>query len=130
MVKITETKTQENLLRSMLEKIIQELDPENKRIFFIGKFISPNPLLPGRNPYHLGLYLKEERKSNKKYLGIFLKTEIKDILEIGGEIYDNPDGTKDMYVHLSDDKMEAIVKKHLNQYAEEHNITEIHLERG
>ena len=125
-MKTIQSQDQREGLRSVLEKIIQEL--ENARLYE-GKLsierVVPPPGTPTDTPAgYPHLMVQEERQ--KKFLGLihYNKKEILFIVKEG--FYDIEDkGRKDMFVLFKSKSSKMIVQKHLEDYAKKNQVTEI-----
>jgi len=125
-MKTIQSQDQREELRSVLEKIVQELE---KSRLYEGKLSVERvlPLLgaPTDTPAGYPHLIVQERKQ-KKFLGLipYDKKEILFIVKEG--FYDIEDkGRKDMLVLLRSKSSETIVKKHLEEYGKKNQVTEI-----
>jgi len=125
-MKTIQSQDQSEELRSVIEKIVQEL--ENSGLYN-GKLsierVIPLPGTPTDTPAGYPHLLVQEEKQ-KKLLGLipYDKKEILFIVKEG--FYDIEDkGKKDMFVLLRHKNCEAIAKKHLEDYGKNNQVTEI-----
>jgi len=125
-MKTIQTQEQREGLRSVLEKIVQDL--ENSRIYE-GKLsverAIPPPGTPTDTPAGYPHLMVQEQKQ-KKLLGLipYNKKEILFIVKEG--FYDIEDkGRKDIFVLLRSKRSETIVKKHLEEYGKKNQVTQI-----
>ena len=125
-MKTIQSQHQSEELRSVIEKIVQEL--ENSGLYN-GKLsierVIPPPGAPTDTPasYH---HLLVQEKKQKKFLGLvpYDKKEILFIVKEG--FYDIEDkARKDMFVLLRHKHCGAIVKTHLEEYGKNSQVTEI-----
>ncbi len=125
-MKAIQSQDQSGELRSVIEKIVQEL--ENSHLYE-GKLSIKRALPPPGTPTdtpagYPHLTIQEEKK--KKFLGLipYNKKEIIFIVKEG--FYDIEDkGRKDMFVLLRSKSCETIAKKHLEEYGKKNQVTEI-----
>ena len=121
-----QTQEQREDLRSVLEKILQDL--ENSRLYE-GKLSVERAVPPSGTPTdtpagYPHLMVKEQKQ--KKFLGLipYNKKEILFIVKEG--FYDIEDkGRKDIFVLFRSKKSEMIVKKHLEEYGKRNQVTQI-----
>lgn len=125
-MKTIQSQDQREEIRSVLEKIVQEL--ENARLYegklSVERVLSP-PGTPTDTPAGYPHLIVQERKQ-KKFLGLipYDKKEILFIVKEG--FYDIEDkGRKDMLVLLKSKSSETIIKKHLEEYGKKNQVTEI-----
>ena len=125
-MKTIQTQEQREGLRSVLEKIVQDL--ENSRLYE-GKLsverAIPPPGTPTDTPAGYPHLMVQEQKQ-KKLLGLipYNKKEILFIVKEG--FYDIEDkGRKDIFVLLRSKRSETIVKKHLEEYGKKNQVTHI-----
>ena len=125
-MKAIQSQDQSEELRSVIEKIVQEL--ENSHLYngkiSIERDIPP-PGTPTDTPAGYPHLLVQEEKQ-KKFLGLipYDKKEILFIVKEG--FYDIEDkGRKDMFVLLKSKSSKMIVQKHLEDYAKKNQVTEI-----
>ena len=125
-MKTIQSQDQEEGLRRVLEKIVQDL--ENSHLYK-GKIsverVLPPPGTPTDTPAGYPHLIVQERKQ-KKFLGLipYDKKEILFIVKEG--FYDIEDkGRKDMLVLLKSKSSKMIVKKHLDEYGKKNQVTEI-----
>ena len=112
-------------LRNTLENIAQELAPQ-----YTGKVVVQRGFIRDRDrlvifgnfPF---LYIAEERPEGR-FLGIFPRTERRMIFAVKEGIFGEPHRKKDIYTYLVDEKAEAVVRRHLEQYAKEHSPIAVH----
>lgn len=119
-------KTKENLLRNMLENLASELAPQYEGKVVIKRYKKYADMYDVIDPHQNVI----EEKSRKLF-GILPITKRKTILEVN-ENYGNRTGDKrfsDIYVYLRDSNAEAVVKKYINQFAEEQGIKQIHISK-
>jgi len=125
-MKTIQTQEQREDLRSVLEKILQDL--ENSRLYE-GKLSVERAVPPSGTPTdtpagYPHLMVKEQKQ--KKFLGLipYNKKEILFIVKEG--FYDIEDkGRKDIFVLFRSKKSEMIVKKHLEEYGKRNQVTQI-----
>ncbi len=125
-MKTIQTQEQREDLKSVLEKIVQDL--ENSRLYE-GKLSVERAVPPSGTPTdtpagYPHLMVKEQKQ--KKFLGLipYNKKEILFIVKEG--FYDIEDkGRKDIFVLLRSKKSEMIVKKHLEEYRKRNQVTQI-----
>jgi hypothetical protein len=125
-MKTIQSQEQQEALRVVLEKVVQEL--ESTRVCE-GKLaierILPPPETPTSTPAGYPHLLVQE-KQQKKFLGLvpYHKKRILFIVKEG--FYDPEDkGRKDMFVLLNSKIGEAIVRRHLEEYGKKNQVTEI-----
>jgi len=125
-MKTIQTQEQREGLRSVLEKMVQDL--ENSRLYE-GKLsverAIPPPGTPTDTPAGYPHLLVQEEKQ-KKFLGLipYFKKEILFIVKEG--FYDIKDkGRKDIFVLLKSKTSKIIVQKHLEEYGRKNQVTEI-----
>jgi hypothetical protein len=125
-MKTIQSQDQREGLRSVLEKIVQDL--KNSRLYK-GKLSVERAFPPPRTPTdtptgYPHLIVQEEKQ--KKFLGL-IPCDKKEIIFIVKEgFYDIEDrGRKDMFVLLISKSAETIVKKHLEEYGKKNQVTEI-----
>ena len=125
-MKTIQSQDQSEELRSVLEKIVQEL--ENSRLYE-GKLsverVLPPPGTSTNTPAGWP-HLMVQEENQKKFLGLipYDKKEVIFIVKEG--FYDIEDkGRKDMFVLLKSKSSETIVKKHLEEYGKKNQVTEI-----
>jgi hypothetical protein len=125
-MKTIQTQEQREDLKSVLEKIVQDL--ENSRLYE-GKLSVERAVPPAGTPTdtpagYPHLLVQEEKQ--KKFLGLipYLKKEILFIVKEG--FYDIEDkGRKDIFVLLKSKTSKIIVQKHLEEYGRKNQVTEI-----
>ena len=125
-MKAIQSQDQSEELRSVIEKIVQEL--ENSHLYN-GKLSverdTPPPGTPTDTPAGYPHLLVQEEKQ-KKFLGLipYVKKEILFIVKEG--FYDIEDkGRKDIFVLLKSKSSKMIVQKHLEEYGKKNQVTEI-----
>jgi len=125
-MKTIQSQDQSEELRSVVEKIVQEL--ENSRLYD-GKLsierVIPPPGTPTDTPAGYPHLLVQQEKQ-KKFLGLipYDKKEILFIVKEG--FYDIEDkARKDVFILLRHKNCEAIVKEHLEEYGKNNQVTEI-----
>lgn len=125
-MKAIQSQDQSGELRSVIEKIVQEL--ENSHLYN-GKLSVerdiPPPGTPTDTPAGYPHLLVQEEKQ-KKFLGLipYVKKEILFIVKEG--FYDIEDkGRKDIFVLLKSKSSKMIVQKHLEEYGKKNQVTEI-----
>jgi hypothetical protein len=125
-MKTIQSQDQSEELRSVIEKIVQEL--ENSHLYNGKLSIERDIPLPGTptdTPAGYPHLLVQEEKQ-RKFLGLipYVKKEILFIVKEG--FYDVEDkGKKDMFVLLKSKSSKMIVQKHLEDYAKKNQVTEI-----
>jgi len=121
-----QSQDQKEDLRSVLEKIVQDL--ENSRLYE-GKLSVERALPPAGTPTDTPAgypHLMVQEKKQKKFLGLIPRDKKKIIFIVKEGFYDIEDrGRKDMFVLLRHKSCEAIVKKHLEEYGKKNQVTEI-----
>jgi hypothetical protein len=125
-MKTIQSQDQSGELRSVIEKIVQEL--ENSHLYngelSVERDIPP-PGTPADTPAGYPHLLVQEEKQ-KKFLGLipYVKKEILFIVKEG--FYDIEDkGRKDIFVLLKSKSSKMIVQKHLEEYGKKNQVTEI-----
>jgi hypothetical protein len=125
-MKAIQSQDQREELRSVLEKIVQEL--ENSRLYE-GKLSVERALPPSGTPTDTPAgypHLMVQEKKQKKFLGLIPYDKKKIIFIVKEGFYDIEDkGRKNMFVLLRYKSCEAIVKKHLEEYGKKNQVTEI-----
>jgi hypothetical protein len=125
-MKTIQSQNQREELRSIVEKIVQNL--ESSRLYE-GKLsierVLPPPGVPTDTPAgYPHLAVKEVRQ--KKFLGIIPYSKNKIIFIVKEGFFDTENkGRKDMLVLLRNKSCEAIVRKHLEEYGRKNQVTEI-----
>jgi len=125
-MKTIQSQDQSEELKSVIEKIVQEL--ENSGLYE-GKLSIERVIPPSGTPTdtpagYPHLLVQEEKQ--KRFLGLvpYDKKEILFIVKEG--FYDIEDkGRKDMFILLRHKNCEATVKKHLEEYGKNNHVTEI-----
>lgn len=125
-MKTIQSQDQREELRSVLEKIVQELE---KSRLYEGKLSVERvlPLLgaPTDTPAGYPHLIVQERKQ-KKFLGLIPYDKKETIFIVKEGFYDIEDkGRKDMLVLLKSKSSETIIKKHLEEYGKKNQVTEI-----
>jgi hypothetical protein len=125
-MKTIQSQEQQNELRKVVEQIVKDLADSN---LYTGKLsierISPPAGAPTNTPagYH---HLMVQEESQKKCLGLIPYNKKQTIFLVKEGFYDMEDkGKKDMFVFLSSKNAEAIVKKHLDEYGQKNQVSEI-----
>ena len=125
-MKTIQSQGQKEELRSVLEKIVQEL--ENSRLYE-GKLSIERALPPPGTPTdtpagYPHLMVKEEKQ--KKFLGLVPYGRKKIIFIVKEGFYDIEDkGRKNMFVLLRNKSCEVLVRKYLEEYGKKNQVTEI-----
>jgi len=125
-MKTIQSQEQSEELRSVIEKIVQELESSH---LYNGKLSIERDVPPSGTPKdtpagYPHLLVQEEKQ--KKFLGLipYDKKEILFIVKEG--FYDIEDkGRKDIFVLLKSKSTKMIVQKHLEDYAKKNQVTEI-----
>ena len=125
-MKTIQSQEQREELRKVLEKIVQEL--ENSHLYE-GKLsierVLPAPTTPTNSPAGYPHLMVQEKK-HKKFLGIIPCNKEEVIFVVKEGFYDmQGQGRKDMFVRLPSKASETIVKKHLQEYGNKNQVTEI-----
>jgi len=125
-MKTIQSQDQSEELRSVIEKIVQEL--ENSRVYN-GKLsferVIPLPGTPTDTPAGYPHLLVQQEKQ-KKFLGLIPYDKKEMLFVVKEGFYDIEDkGRKDMFVLLRHKSCEAIVKTHLEEYGKNNQVTEI-----
>jgi hypothetical protein len=125
-MKTIQSEDQNEDLRNVLERIVQNLQNSHaydgnlsvERVF-------PPPRIPMETPAgYPHLVIQEEKQT--KILGLIPYNSMKMIVGVKEGFYDIEEkGRKDMFVLLGLKSPEAIVKKHLEEYAKRNQVTEI-----
>ena len=125
-MKTIQSQDQSEELKSVIEKIVQEL--ENSRLYN-GKLSIERAVPPSGTPKdtpagYPHLLVQEEKQ--KRFLGL-IPYDKKEILFIVKEGFYNIEdkGRKDMFVLLKSKSSKMIVQKHLGDYAKKNQVTEI-----
>jgi len=125
-MKTIQSKSQREELRSLLEKIVQDL--ENSHLH-TGKLSIQRVLPPQGTPLSTPAgypHLMIQEQKRKKLLGLIPYNATETILIVKEGFYDVEDkGRKDMFVRLLSKSAEAIIKKHFSEYGSRNQITEI-----
>jgi hypothetical protein len=125
-MKTIQSQDQSEEIRSVLEKIVQEL--ENSRLYE-GKLSVERAIPPAGTPTDTPAgwpHLMVQEEKQKKFLGLIPHDKKEIILIVKEGFYDIGDkGRKDMFVFLRHKSCEAIVKKHLDEYGKKNQVTEI-----
>jgi len=125
-MKTIQSQDQREEIRSVLEKIVQDL--ENSHLYK-GKLSVERALPPAGTPTDTPAgypHLIVQERKQKKFLGLipYDKKEILFIVKEG--FYDIEDKErKDMLVLLKSKSSETIIKKHLEEYGKKNQVTEI-----
>ena len=125
-MKTIQSQDQSEELRTVIEEIVRELE---KSGLYNGRLSSERVIPPSGTPTdtpagYPHLLVQEEKQ--KKFLGLipYDKKEILFIVKEG--FYDIEDkGRKDMFILLRHKNCEATVKKHLEEYGKNNQVTEI-----
>jgi hypothetical protein len=125
-MKTIQSQDQREELRSVLEKIVQEL--KNSHLYE-GKLSVERALPPPGTPKDTPAgwpHLTVQEEKQKKFLGLIPYNKKKIIFIVKEGFYDIEDkGRKDMFVLLRYKSCEAIAKKHLEEYGKKNQVTEI-----
>ena len=121
-----QNQNQREELKNVLEKIINDL--ENLRLC-AGKLsierVLPPPGTPTNTPAGYPHLIIQEQKQ-QKFLGLFPYNKKEIILIVKEGFYDVEDkGRKDMFVRVLSKSVEAVIKKHLLEYGNKNQVTEI-----
>jgi len=125
-MKTIQNQNQREELKNVLEKIINDL--ENLRLY-AGKLsierVLPPPGTPTNTPAGYPHLIIQEQKQ-QKFLGLFPYNKKEIILIVKEGFYDVEDkGRKDMFVRVLSKSAEAVIKKHLLEYGNKNQVTEI-----
>jgi hypothetical protein len=125
-MKTSQSQSQNEELKKTVERIVQDID---KSCLYEGKIFMERVIPPAGTPTntpagypHLAIHIEKQKKFlglvsyKKKYLICVVKEGFYDIQE---------KGRKDMLVLLQSKEVEAIVKKHLEEYGKNNHITDI-----
>ena len=117
--------TEVEILGGLLENIAQELAPLYQGELVVAEK-KPSTDFPCvmTSACRSYIYIVEERKV-RGFLGIFPKTERTIIFAIDEGFYGGAYDLKNMNVYLGDDESVEVIKKNLDQFIEEHNITKV-----
>jgi len=125
-MKTIQSQDQREELRSVVEKVVQEL--KNSRLYegklSVERVLPPHGTLTDTPAGYPHLAVQEEKQ--KKLLGLisYVKKEILFIVKEG--FYDIEDkGRKDIFVLLKSKSSETIIKKYLEEYGKKNQVTEI-----
>jgi hypothetical protein len=125
-MKTIQSQDQREELKSVLEKIVQEL--ENSHLYE-GKLSVERALPPAGTPTDTPAgypHLVVQEENRKKFLGLIPYDKKKVIFIVKEGFYDIEDkGRKDMLVLLRYKSSKMIVKKHLEEYGKKNQVTEI-----
>jgi hypothetical protein len=125
-MKTFQSDAQNEDLRNVLERIVQDL--RNSDIYYghlSVERVLPPPGIPTETPAgYPHLMIQEEKQT--KLLGLIPYNSQKMIVGVKEGFYDIEEKVrKDMFVFLAPKSPEAIVKKHLEEYARRNQVTEI-----
>lgn len=125
-MKTIQSQDQREDLRAVVERIVQAL--ENSRLYggklSVDRVIPPPGASTDTPAGHPHLIVEEEKQ--KKLLGLIPYTQKKTIFVVKEGFYDLEDkGRKDMFVLLTSKGSESIVRKHLEDYGKNNQVTEI-----
>jgi len=125
-MKTIQTQEQREDLRSVLEKIVQDL--ENCRLYE-GKISVERAIPPAGTPTDTPAgypHLMVQEQKQKKLLGLIPYHKKETLFIVKEGFYDIEDkGRKDMFILLRHKNCEATVKKHLEEYGKNNHVTEI-----
>jgi hypothetical protein len=125
-MKTIQSQDQREGLRSVLEKIIQDIE---KSHLYEGKLsierVLPPPGTPTDTPAGYPHLMVQEEKQ-KKFLGLIRYDKKETLVIVKEGFYDIEDkGRKDMFVLLKSKSSKMIVQKHLKEYGKKNQVTEI-----
>jgi hypothetical protein len=125
-MKTIQSQDQREGLRSVLEKIIQDIE---KSHLYEGKLsierVIPPPGTPTDTPAGYPHLMVQEEKQ-KKFLGLIHYDKKETLVIVKEGFYDIEDkGRKDIFVLLRSKRSETIVKKHLEEYGKKNRVTQI-----
>jgi hypothetical protein len=125
-MKTIQTQEQREDLRSVLEKIVQDL--ENCRLYE-GKISVERAIPPAGTPRDTPAgypHLMVQEQKEKKLLGLIPYHKKETLFIVKEGFYDIEDkGRKDIFVLLRSKRSETIVKKHLEEYGKKNQVTQI-----
>jgi len=125
-MKTIQSQSQSEELKKEVERIVQDIE---KSCLYDGKLsierVLPLPGAPTNTPAgYPHLTVQVERQ--KKFLGLIPYQEKKVICIVKEGFYDiKENGRKDMLVLLRSKSSETIIKKHLEEYGKNNQVTEI-----
>jgi hypothetical protein len=125
-MKTIQNKNQREELKNVLEKIINDL--ENYHLY-AGKLSIKRVLPPPESPMNTPAgfpHLIIQGQKQQKLLGLFPYNKKEIILIVKEGFYDaEHKGRKDMFVRVFSKSAESIIKKHLLEYGNKNQVTEI-----
>ncbi len=125
-MKTIQSENQSRELRSVVEKIVDDL--KNSRLY-AGRLsiekVLPPPQTPTNTPAGFPHLAIQEQKQ-KKLLGLIPYNTMETILIVKEGFYNVEDkGRKDIFIRVLSKNADAIIKKHLLEYGNKNQVTEI-----